>query len=346
MGICYAGDAMVRLSLSRVMALLQRARSARVLVVGDVMLDQFIWGRVQRISPEAPVPVVEFERESFMPGGAANVARNLSALNVRAELFGVIGRDQAAPKVRAQLAREQVGCGGLIAVSDRPTTTKVRVVAGQQQIVRLDREVSREVSIATTRQLLRRLTAALPQADAVIVGDYGKGLITQVLIDGLRGPCRAAGCWLSIDPKPVHQLELTGVSLLTPNRKEAFALVGIEDTVRHADPHLDPPLQAAAAALLDKLRPAVLLITLGELGLLLCRRGQPPLHIPTAAREVFDVSGAGDTVIASYTLAICAGASAVEAAIFSNHAAGVVVGKRGTATVSPEELIASFPKRY
>ena len=335
---------MVQLSLSRATALLERARSVRVLVVGDVMLDQFIWGRVNRISPEAPVPVVEFERESFMPGGAANVGRNLTALGAGAELFGVIGRDEAAPKLRAQLAREHVGCGGLMVLPDRPTTTKVRLVAGQQQIVRLDREICQEVPTATTRQLLRRLEAALPGAAAVIVGDYGKGLVTQTLLDGLRGRCRAAGCWLSVDPKPVHQLSLKGLSLLTPNRKEAFALAGLADSVRHSDPLADKPLQAVAAKLLADLQPAVLLITLGELGLMLCQRERSPLYIPTVAREVFDVSGAGDTVIASYTLAICAGASPVEAAIFSNHAAGVVVGKRGTATVTPTELRTSFSK--
>ncbi len=336
---------MVRLSLSRVTALLESARSVRVLVVGDVMLDQFIWGRVNRISPEAPVPVVEFERESFMPGGAANVARNLTALGANSDLFGVIGRDEAAPKVRTQLALERVSCRGLLTLGDRPTTTKIRLVAGQQQIVRLDRELSREVLPPTTRQLLRRIEAALPEADAVIVGDYGKGLVTQSLVDGLRSRCRAVGRWLSVDPKPVHSLDLSGVSLLTPNRKEAFALAGLADSVRHSNPMADEPLQAVAAKLLADLQPAVLLITLGELGLMLYQRRHTPLHIPTAAREVFDVSGAGDTVIASFTLAICAGASAVEAAIFSNHAAGVVVGKRGTATVTPEELKVSFQKK-
>jgi D-beta-D-heptose 7-phosphate kinase/D-beta-D-heptose 1-phosphate adenosyltransferase len=200
------------------------------------------------------------------------------------------------------------------------------------------------VTPATTRLLLRRIEQALPGADAVIVGDYGKGLVTQALIDGLRVRCRAAGCWLSIDPKPVHSLDLHAMSLLTPNRKEAFALAEIADSARHTDPLRDAPLQAVAAKLLAELQPAVLLITLGELGLMLCQRNRAPLHIPTAAREVFDVSGAGDTVIGSYTLAICAGATAVEAAVFSNHAAGVVVGKRGTATVTPEELMASFPR--
>ena len=194
----------------------------------------------------------------------------------------------------------------------------------------------------TIRALLRRIDVLLPQADAVSVGDYGKGVVTQPLLDALKERCRAQGKWLSLDPKPVHQLDLRGLSLLTPNRKEAFELAGLGDTTRNADPSADAQLMKVAERLLADLSPALLLITLGELGMLLCRRGAAPYHIPTVAQEVFDVAGAGDTVIASFTLAIAAGASPVEAAIFSNHAAGVVVGKVGTATVTPEELVASF----
>lgn len=333
---------MADLSAPRVAELLQQARSSRILVVGDVMLDRFIWGRVNRISPEAPVPVLEFESESVMPGGAANVARNLTALGAAADLLGLVGRDDAAPQLRASLQAEGVGCQGLLTNRDRPTTTKTRLVAGPQQIVRLDREISTPVSPATTRRLLKYIDQLDGHFDAVIVGDYGKGLVTQELLDGLRERCRKLGRWLSMDPKPVHRLELRGMSLLTPNRKEAFALAGVIDTFRPTHPLQDTALLQVVTTLLSTLRPAVLLITLGELGLLLCQCDRPPLHIPTVAREVFDVSGAGDTVIATYTLAICAGASPVEAAIVANHAAGVVVGKRGTATVSAEELRASF----
>jgi D-beta-D-heptose 7-phosphate kinase/D-beta-D-heptose 1-phosphate adenosyltransferase len=182
----------------------------------------------------------------------------------------------------------------------------------------------------------------LRQSAAVIVGDYGKGIVTQVLLDELKRCCREHGVWLSVDPKPVHRLNLTGLSLITPNRKEAFELANLSDETRTHDPLSDKKLMAVADRLLQELRPAVLLITLGELGMLLCRRGQKPFHIPTVAQEVFDVSGAGDTVIATFTLAIAAGASPLEAAILSNHAAGIVVGKIGTAIVRPEELLASF----
>jgi D-glycero-beta-D-manno-heptose-7-phosphate kinase len=333
---------MSSLSPQRVRQLLDQAAQARVLVVGDVMLDQFVWGRVSRISPEAPVPVVEFERESFMPGGAANVARNLTALGGRADLFGAVGKDHNAAHLRKLLGAQKVGCSGLTPVPGHFTATKTRIVAHQQQVVRVDRETRGELDAKATAALLRRIDTLLPEADAVSVGDYGKGVVTQPLLDALRTRCRARGLWLSLDPKPVHKLDLRGLSLITPNRKEAFELAGFDDTTRHADPLADAQLMKVTEKLLAELAPALLLITLGELGMLLCQRGRKPFHIPTVAQEVFDVSGAGDTVIASFTLAIAAGASPLEAAVFSNHAAGVVVGKVGTATVTPAELLASF----
>jgi D-beta-D-heptose 7-phosphate kinase/D-beta-D-heptose 1-phosphate adenosyltransferase len=331
-----------RLQPSRVRQLLINSRKQRVLVVGDVMLDQFIWGNVSRISPEAPVPVVEFMRENYMPGGAANVARNLAALEVSAELFGLIGRDDAAKKLKDLLAEQHIGCQGLVANTGRHTSIKTRIVAHQQQVVRVDRESKMESDGPTTRQLLAALEPAILGADAVIVGDYGKGVVTQALLDGLRHFCHARGVWLSLDPKPVHHLNLSGLSLITPNRKEAFELADILDQTRNANPLEDRNLMQVAEKLLQELGPALLLITLGDLGMLLCQRNQKPFHIPTVAQEVFDVSGAGDTVIASFTMAITAGASPIEAAILSNHAAGVVVGKVGTATVTQQELLASF----
>lgn len=329
----------------RVRQLLEQAAKTRILVVGDVMLDQFVWGHVSRISPEAPVPVVEFDRESFMPGGAANVARNLTSLGAAAELFGVVGADTNARHLRKLLSAQRVGCSGLTPVRDRFTATKTRIVAHQQQVVRVDRESRGPINARTTAALLRRVDAMLPEADAVSVGDYGKGVVTQELLDGLRERCRKLGKWLSLDPKPVHQLQLQGLSLITPNRKEAFELAGLTDNTRNSNPLADHQLVKVAEHLLTTLGPALLLITLGELGMLLCQRGKPPFHIPTVAQEVFDVSGAGDTVIASFTLAIAAGASPMEAAILSNHAGGVVVGKVGTATVTAEELIMSLRPR-
>lgn len=314
----------------------------RVLVLGDVMLDQFIWGTVARISPEAPVPVLDFARESFMPGGAANVARNLTALKVAAELLGVVGRDHAGTLLKELLAAHHIGCGGLLADPSRHTSLKTRVVAHKQQVVRVDRETKDRLGPRLIQRLLAAFEAKLAGTSAVILCDYGKGVISQPLLEAVKGLCRKHGVWLSLDPKPVHRLSLAGLSLLTPNRKEAFELAELPDETRNDNPMADANLLRAAERLLSELRPALLLITLGELGMLLCQRNQKPLHIPTVAQEVFDVSGAGDTVIATFTLAVAAGASPVEAALVSNHAAGIVVGKLGTATVTPEELINSL----
>ncbi len=332
----------ITLPSHRVRTLLRAARRTRVLVVGDVMLDQFIWGSVSRISPEAPVPVLDFSRESFMPGGAANVARNLISLATPVELFGAIGNDDPARKLLKLLGEQKIGCSGLIKNAARHTSVKTRIVAHQQQVVRVDRETRGPLDGKTTAALLSEFKNQIASADAVIIGDYGKGVVTQPLLEEIKQICHARGVWLSLDPKPVHHLNLHNLSLITPNRKEAFELAELPDETKTANPLADKNLMQVAERLLDGLRPAVLLVTLGELGMLLCQRGQKPFHIPTVAQEVFDVSGAGDTVIATFTLAIVAGASPVEAAIVSNHAAGIVVGKVGTAITTPEELIQSF----
>jgi D-glycero-beta-D-manno-heptose-7-phosphate kinase len=333
------------ISATRVAQILARARRTQILVVGDVMLDQFIWGNVARISPEAPVPVVDFERESFMPGGAANVARNLTAVNVGAELFGVIGYDSAAEELLRLLNAYRIGCRGLVSEATRRTSVKTRIVAHTQQVVRIDRETRDSLSAEALHRLVSSIQTMLPKAAGVIVGDYGKGVITQSSLDQLKKACRTRGLWLSVDPKPVHHLDLAGLSLITPNRKEAFELANLPDDTRNPNPLKDFNLMRVAERLLGELRPALLLITLGELGMLLCQRNQKIIHIPTVAQEVFDVSGAGDTVIATFTFAIAAGASPLEAAIISNHAAGIVVGKVGTATVTPAELVGSFKRK-
>ncbi|MCU0786391.1 MAG: PfkB family carbohydrate kinase, partial [Verrucomicrobia bacterium] len=211
----------ISLPAARVGRLLGAARRIRLLVVGDVMLDQFIWGSVARISPEAPVPVVEFARESFIPGGAANVARNLTALNVPTELFGAIGRDSAAGQLQRLLREQKIGCRGLLAGESRTTSVKTRIVAQTQQVVRIDREARDGLSPQLTRRLVASIKARLHETAAVIVCDYGKGVITQPLLNEIKSLCRARGVWLSFDPKPVHQLNLSGLSLITPNRKEA-----------------------------------------------------------------------------------------------------------------------------
>jgi D-beta-D-heptose 7-phosphate kinase/D-beta-D-heptose 1-phosphate adenosyltransferase len=331
-----------RLSATPVGRILAAARRARIIVVGDVMLDHFVWGTVARISPEAPVPVVELERESFIPGGAANVARNLTSMEVPTELCGVVGRDQAGRHLKELLKQHHIDCAGVLALKGRTTSVKTRIVAHKQQVVRLDRETREGLDRRFTLRLAARLRRRIAAAAAVIIADYGKGVITQPLLDEIKGLCRRQGIWLSLDPKPVHHLDLSGLSLITPNRKEAFELAKIPDETHNSNPLADANLMRVAERLLDDLRPALLLVTLGDLGMLLCQRGHKPFHIPTVSQEVFDVSGAGDTVIAIFTLAIAAGASPLDAALLSNHAAGIVVGKLGTATVAPEELAASL----
>ena len=312
------------------------------MVVGDVILDQFLWGQVKRISPEAPVPVVEFERESFMLGGAANVARNLTALGGGVNLFGLVGKDAEARQLRALLKEEKVDGSGLKVVNDRLTTRKTRVVAHQQQVVRIDRETKPTEDLRITKRLLNAVEKNIAAADAIIVADYNKGVVTQELIEGLRALCLPRGIWLSLDPKPSHLLDVSGLSLITPNRSELFELAGMADEIHHENPLRDKPLMVALKAVQVKYQPALLLVTLSEQGMLLAQRGARPVVVPTMAQEVYDVSGAGDTVIASFTIAIAAGASPLEATLFANHAAGIVVGKIGTATVSPRELAASF----
>ena len=329
-------------SRQRVRNILNTAARRTVLVTGDVMLDQFLWGDVSRISPEAPVPVVEFQRESFMPGGAANVARNLTALNCPTQMHSVVGRDNAAKKLCALLKSDQVDCKSLITDTSRQTSCKTRIIAQRQQVVRVDRESRANLEPRLTRRLIRSIDNSLAKSKAIVIGDYGKGVVTQDFLDELKTLGQRHGAWLSLDPKPVHSLDLRGLSLITPNRREAFELAGIGDSTHNANPIKDRNLMRAARQLIGELELKVLLITLGELGMLVCQPGHKSFHIPTIAREVFDVSGAGDTVVGSFTLAIAAGASPIEAAIFANHAAGVVVGKLGTATVTPRELLASF----
>ena len=324
----------------RAQAILEAGMSQRILVVGDVMLDQFIWGQVTRISPEAPVPVLDFQDERYMPGGAANVARNLTAWNTDTVICSWIGRDVAGDHLIEQLKQCQVGCMAVCSAvlpHDR-TENAHRCLASAN--ARVDRERREPITTRQTEQLLKRVERHLTsKVSAVILCDYGKGVVTQELLDSLTVMCRQRGIWLSMDPKPVKPLHLKGLSM-TPNRKELFALARRPEVPGTVDPLKDRALHEVIAQLMTEAAPAMMLVTLGERGMLLCQRGQEPFHIPTMAREVYDVSGAGDTAIAAFTLAISGGASPVEAAILANHAAGVVVGK-GTATHSLQEWLNS-----
>ena len=326
----------------RLQYLLQAAKGRRILVVGDVMLDEFVWGKVSRISPEAPVPVVEVQEETCYPGGAANVARNLSPFCAEVHLCGLVGADTHAGKLRELLAGEKISTAALVADSTRSTIVKTRIVARQQQVVRVDRERRSPVGVEVLERACAAIEALLPELDAVIFEDYGKGFLGQELKDRVTQMARHAGKYLSADPNPTNPLDWHGVDLLKPNRSEAFAMAGLLDNGAADNPLADLPLLETGAILLKKWNLPGLLITLGEHGMILFRRDAEPYHTPTRAREVFDVSGAGDTAIALHTLAVCAGATPAEAAEISNHASGVVVAKLGTATLTAQELIESF----
>ena len=328
----------------RLQHLLAAASSRKLLVIGDVMLDEFVWGRVSRISPEAPVPVVEVEKETSYPGGAANVARNLRPFCAGVHLCGLVGEDVHANKLRELLAEEFISSDALVADAARSTIVKTRIVARQQQVVRVDRERRLKVSTEVLERSCAVISTILPNVDAVIFEDYGKGFLGQALKDRVTEMARTAGKYLSADPNPTNPLDWRGVDLLKPNRSEAFAMAGIPDDGAGPDPLVDAPLLEVGDILLKKWDLSALLVTLGEHGMILFQRGESPYHTPTRAREVFDVSGAGDTAIALHTLAICAGATPCEAAEISNHASGVVVAKLGTATLTAKELLHAFSK--
>ncbi len=314
-------------------ALLRAMKGRRVLVVGDLMLDEFLWGRVARISPEAPVPVVEIERQSFHLGGAANVASNVRSLGGHAVVIGLVGADEAANRLRAALDEDGVE-NGLVVDGSRPTTLKTRIVAHHQQVVRADRELATPATGAVEAALLSAVRGALPACAAVIVSDYSKGVITPRIMRGLVRAARAIGVAVLVDPKVGHFPLYRGVALVTPNQVEAEAAAGLR--IRS-----ERDLLAVGRKILRLLACDAALITRGEQGMTLFEGDAPPRHVATAAREVFDVTGAGDTVIATAALARAAGAPLAQAAGLANFAAGVVVGKIGTATASPAEVMAA-----
>lgn len=314
----------------------------RVLVIGDLMLDEFLWGKVSRISPEAPVPVVEVVKEEFFPGGAANVARNLTEFSREVRLMGVTGVCRHAEFLKELLVGEGVRIDAIQSNDCYRTIVKTRIIARNQHVVRIDREAKMHLQPEHADLALQQLAAMLPELDAVIVEDYGKGVLGQEFASEICRLVRQAGKILAVDPNPQNPLKWKDVTVIKPNRAEAFTSAGVVLEDGYENPEQDIALNNVGSILMNKWETDNLLITLGEQGVILFRRDQMPYHAPTRAREVFDVSGAGDTVIALFTLALSAGATPPEAAEIANHASGVVVGKLGTATLKPAELLASF----
>ncbi len=319
-------------------SLIRRFRGCRVLVAGDLMLDHFVWGDVSRISPEAPVPVVRVTGESFRLGGAANVMSNLCALGGSVFACGIVGEDGAGRELLRMLAEIGVDTAGVCRGRDIQTIRKTRVLAQQQQMVRLDREQA-DAGASRAAALARgHLVANLGSADVVILSDYGKGLITPQLLDMLARLRERRPFVLVIDPKDVNFAHYGSASLVTPNRDEASRASGIEIRDRAS-------LEKAGRELVRRWRAEAVLITRGEQGMSLFAAGLPTRHFPTVARRVFDVTGAGDTVVATCALAMAAGADLPTAAVLANHAAGLVVGEVGTATVSAAQLRADLRRR-
>lgn len=312
--------------------LLKKIARLRILVVGDVMLDHYIWGDATRISPEAPVPVVDIARDSWTAGGAANVALNIASLGAKCTVAGFIGTDDAGSRLSTILHSKRIAT--ISTPGSAPTIVKTRVLVQHQQLCRLDREApptAYHVSPAKAEALLAK---DIDACDAVILSDYAKGILTDEVVARVSKLAHDAGKFIALDPKPKRKLTFRGLDLITPNKREALQLAGIEPL-----PHTRFPAAEVCAKLHELYGTKHLVITLGEEGMLLSAGGKIIKTIPTAAREVYDVSGAGDTSLAGLVLALAAGASLEVAATFANAAAGVVVGKLGTATVTPKELV-------
>jgi D-glycero-beta-D-manno-heptose-7-phosphate kinase len=328
------------ITATRARRILASARRRRILVVGDLMLDRYIYGSVSRISPEAPVPVVSVHDEKSMPGGASNVAWNVQALGGHAAVCGVLGRDHAATELTTLLRRGGVAVDGAQVSAKSRTTVKTRIIADRQQVVRVDWDSLGELSGRSLGDFCRRVSREVEKASGVIIEDYGKGVIQQEVVSTILAVAHRTGVPVGLDPKENHELDVRGITVATPNRKEAFGIAGVPESRPHSDPLRDAALRKVGDILLKRWEPSLLLITLGAHGILLLTRDGHANHVPTCAREVFDVSGAGDTVIATCVLALASGASPVEASELANYAAGVVVGKLGTATCTPAELLA------
>ncbi|MFH1798522.1 MAG: D-glycero-beta-D-manno-heptose-7-phosphate kinase [Candidatus Omnitrophota bacterium] len=323
---------MKRYKYAALSAIIDKFDKKKIMVIGDLLLDQFLWGEVSRISPEAPVPVVWVKKEGFMPGGACNVANNLAKLGAKVLLVGIVGKDENAEILKDKLKEQGICTQGIISDKTRTTILKTRVIAHHQQVVRIDREEIGHISGKLLFQVQDYLRENIKNCDGIIIEDYGKGVITPSLLKMAVPLAKRHNKVIAVDPKENHFSYYKGVSVVTPNHHEAGVAVGL--LIDN-----DAALKEAGRRLLKKLKADVVLITLGENGMMVFERGKTPRQIPTLAQEVFDVSGAGDTVIAVYTLSAISGAPPITAAHIANCAAGIVVGKIGVAVVEKKELL-------
>ena len=339
--------------MKRLQTIIQKFSKAKILVVGDLILDEYIWGTVDRISPEAPVPVLWANKSTFVPGGAANVANNIRALDAGVCLLGVVGKDNNADILLSELRKRKISQKVIFIESKRHTTVKTRIIAGQQQVVRVDWEHTEALPKKLNQKIMKFVEKNIDDFDAVIIEDYGKGVINMELLGTLISLAREHKKVITVDPKEEHFQYYRGVTSITPNRKElenAIVNLKIKDTDNEFRLSVDKlnttrDIDLASRQVLEYLNLESLLVTLGEHGMQLFEKSGRMAHIPTVAREVFDVSGAGDTVIATFTLALACAATKLEAAHIANFAAGIVVGKLGTAVTSRKELVESIRKK-
>jgi rfaE bifunctional protein kinase chain/domain len=321
----------------RILHLLDKLRATRIIVVGDVMLDRYLMGETERLSPEAPVPVVTIKERRMALGGAANVAANVVATGARCQLVGVVGDDAHGRSLRQELVAAQIDDRGVLTLADRPTTSKTRVMARAQQVVRIDEEVDTLLQGEGLDRLTAKLLEALADADALLLEDYNKGALPPPLITAAMAAARKRGVPVVVDPKFRQFFEYAGATVFKPNRRELETALGAAVDLQHRD---------ALPDALTRLKVDNLLVTLGADGMVLVTKDQRITHIPSIAREVYDVSGAGDTVTAWMGTALAAGASVIEGAILANYAAGVEVAKAGVATVTTAEVLAVHEERY
>jgi D-beta-D-heptose 7-phosphate kinase/D-beta-D-heptose 1-phosphate adenosyltransferase len=319
------------MSIERIRTLSEGIGRARILILGDIMLDEYLFGSVDRISPEAPVPVVEITSTRLLLGGAANVAANIKSLGDEPVLIGTVGADDASEKLRGLLRERNMSSEYIITDEARQTTIKTRIIAHSQQVVRADRENRAYLDTDVERRVLDRVMTVIDDISAVVISDYGKGVISKTLLQEVVGICNARGVFVAVDPKETNFHNYRSVSLITPNHHEAGFAYG-RKIITEED------LREVGNGLLEKLDARAILITRGVEGMSLFSRGGEPTHIPTFARKVFDVTGAGDTVIATFVSAVSAGADLVEAAVMANAGAGYTVGEIGTATVTVDQL--------
>ncbi|MGB7970985.1 MAG: D-glycero-beta-D-manno-heptose-7-phosphate kinase [Candidatus Deferrimicrobiaceae bacterium] len=310
-----------------------RFPSCRLLVVGDIMLDEYVWGDVKRISPEAPVPVVAVIRDTRTLGGAANVALNVASLGAGVDVAGLVGSDPAGREITRMLRTRGIGVAGLVVDPDRPTTVKTRVIAHQQQVVRVDREKEEAPADKARNALKTRVLAALDRADGVVLSDYRKGALSRELVEEVAAAAKRRGVFVAVDPKQTDFAYYRGCTVITPNKAEAEAALGGRELTG------DLEIWKGGKALLRKTGADAILMTRGEEGMSLVERGRRAFfHIPAQGRQVFDVTGAGDTVIGTLATGLGAGAPLRDAALLANVAAGVVVGEVGTAPITAEKL--------